>query len=203
MDLQEHPLLSDSGRCLGSLAIAFSPCLSWKRLFQGSQGMPTMAFSSCPSRKRQLQGSTGRPKSGPFRTILDASFDPSQFPFPPACRAKGYLSAPWECSQLPCPPACRGKGNFGAPAGGPRPPLFGRFWMPASSGSVSFDPSSHGLGVRLRWDKRNQGPLALALRLMTWCALAMGQTPSGSVSFGPSSHDLVCACDGTNVTRVR
>ena len=42
-----------------------------------------------------------------------------------------------------------------------------------SSGSVSFGPSSHGLDVRLRWDKRHQGPLALAPRLI------------GSVSFGP------------------
>ena len=30
-----------------------------------------------------------------------------------------------------------------------------------SSGSVSFGPSSHGLDVRLRWNTRHQGPLAL------------------------------------------
>ena len=54
LDLQVRPLLSDSGRCLGSLAIAFSPCLSRKRLFQGSLGMLAMAFSPCLSRKRFL-----------------------------------------------------------------------------------------------------------------------------------------------------
>ena len=31
-----------------------------------------------------------------------------------------------------------------------------------SSGSVSFGPSSHGLDVRLRWDKRRQRSLALS-----------------------------------------
>ncbi len=73
--------------------------------------------------------------------------------------------------------------------------------MPASSGSVSFGPSSHGLDVRLRWDKRRQGSLAssrgldvrlrwdkrhqgllaLAPHLMTGCALAMGQTPRAAL----------------------
>ena len=112
LDLQERPLLSDSGRCLGSLAIAFSPCLSRKRLFQGSLGMLTTAFSPCLSRKKQLQGSRGRPKTAPFRTILDTSLSPLRLPFPLACRGKGCFRAPWECSRWPFPSACRGKGNF-------------------------------------------------------------------------------------------
>ena len=152
LDLQERPLLSDSGRCLGSLAIAFSPCLSRKRLFQGTLGMLTTAFSPCLSRKKQLQGSTRRPKSDPFRTILDTSLSPlrlpfplacrgkgcfrapwecSRWPFPSACRGKGYLGVLWKCSRWPFPPACRGKGNFRAPPRGPRALLFGRFLMPA------------------------------------------------------------------------
>ena len=133
LGLQKGPLLSDSGRCLGSLAMsfspclsrkrlfqgtlgmlgtAFSPCLSRKRLFQGSLGMLTTAFSPCLSRKKQLQGSRGRPKTAPFRTILDTSLSPLRLPFPLACRGKGCFRAPWECSRWPFPSACRGKGNF-------------------------------------------------------------------------------------------
>ena len=54
LGLQKRPCSDDLGRHLGSLAIAFSPCLSRKRLFQGSLGMLAMAFSPCLSRKRFL-----------------------------------------------------------------------------------------------------------------------------------------------------
>ncbi len=140
LGLQKGSCSDDSGCCFGSLAMSFSPCLSRKRLFQGTLGMLGTAFSPCLSRKRLFQstprglraalsgrfwmpaltprdclfplpveehaisvlpgnardglsslpveekaisGSTGRPKSGPFRMILDAGFDPSRLPLPP------------------------------------------------------------------------------------------------------------------------
>ena len=58
-EAQDCPFSDDSGHQLGPLAIAFSPCLSRKRLFQGSLGMLAMAFSLCLSRKRLFQGSLG------------------------------------------------------------------------------------------------------------------------------------------------
>ena len=112
--------------------MAFPPCLSMKRLFQGSLGMLAMTFSPCQSRKRRFQGSTRRPNTVPLPTILDASFGPWRLSFPSACRGKCYLRAPWECSRLPFPRACRGKVNFRAPLGSPRATLFRWFWMPAS-----------------------------------------------------------------------
>ena len=95
LGLQKRPCSDDFGRHLGSLAIAFSPCLS---------------------RKRHFQGPPRRPNTVPLPTILDASFGSSRLPLPPACRGKCYFRAPWECSRWPFPPACRGKGLFsGAP----------------------------------------------------------------------------------------
>ena len=47
---------------------------------QGSLGMLAMAFSPCLSRERRFQGSPRMPKSGPLR-MLDAGFDPSRLPF--------------------------------------------------------------------------------------------------------------------------
>ena len=52
LETQERPFSDDSGCQLWLLAIAFTPCLSRKMLFQGSLGMLAMAFSSCLSRKR-------------------------------------------------------------------------------------------------------------------------------------------------------
>ena len=94
LGLQKSPYSDDLGRHLGSLVIAFSLCLSRKRLFQGSLGMLAMAFSPCQSRKRHFRGSTKRPNTVPLPTILDASFVSSRLPFPPACRGKGYFRAP-------------------------------------------------------------------------------------------------------------
>ena len=55
-EAQDCPFSDDSGHQLEPLAIAFSPCLSRKRLFQGSLGMLAMAFSLCLSRKRPYRG---------------------------------------------------------------------------------------------------------------------------------------------------
>ena len=53
-EAQHRPSSDDSGCQLWLLVIAFTPCLSRKRLFQGSLGMLAMAFSPCLSRKRFL-----------------------------------------------------------------------------------------------------------------------------------------------------
>ena len=135
LGLQKGPLLSDSGRCLGSLAIAFSPCLSRKRLFQGTLGMLAIAFPPCLSRKRLFQSPPERPKSGPFRTILIASFGPSRRPFPPQGEGKGKVHATFASSRLPFAPTCRGKGDFKPPL---RYPPEVSFRMILDAG---FDPS--------------------------------------------------------------
>ena len=79
----------------GSLAIAFSFCLSRKRQLQGSLGMLAMAFSPCLSRERRFQGSPRMPESGPLR-MLGEGFDPSRLHFPPPCRRNIQVKAPWE-----------------------------------------------------------------------------------------------------------
>ena len=40
-------------------------------------------LSPLPVEEKAISGSTGIPKSGPFRMILDADFDPSRLPLPP------------------------------------------------------------------------------------------------------------------------
>ena len=65
-EAQDCPFSDDSGHQLEPLAIAFSPCLSRKRLFQGSLGMLAMAFSLCLSRKRQFQAHPGGPRAALF-----------------------------------------------------------------------------------------------------------------------------------------
>ena len=65
-EAQDCPFSDDSGHQLEPLVIAFAPCLSRKRLFQGSLGMLAMAFSLCLSRKRQFQAHPGGPRAALF-----------------------------------------------------------------------------------------------------------------------------------------
>ena len=51
-EASERSFSEDPGHQLWPLAIAFSRCLSTKRLFQSSLGMLAMAFPTCLSRKR-------------------------------------------------------------------------------------------------------------------------------------------------------
>ena len=60
---------------------------------QGSLGRLAMAFSPCLSRERRFQGSPRMPKSGPVR-MLGAGFDPSRLHFPPPCRRNIQVRAP-------------------------------------------------------------------------------------------------------------
>ena len=57
-----------------------------------------MAFPPCLSRKRPSHGLGVR----------------LRWPFPPACRGKGYFKAPLGCSRLTFPSACREKGLYGS-----------------------------------------------------------------------------------------
>ena len=83
-------------------------------------GNARIAFPPCLSRKRRFQGVARKPRSVPFRRILGTSSGPSRSPFPVACQRKGCFRAPWACSRWPFPPACRGKGNFKALLGIPQ-----------------------------------------------------------------------------------
>ena len=51
-EASERSFSEDPGHQLWPLAIAFSRCLSTKRLFQSSLGMLAMAFPTCLSKKR-------------------------------------------------------------------------------------------------------------------------------------------------------
>ena len=102
---QERSFSDDSGCQLRPLAIAFSSCLSRKRLSESSLGMLAIAFSPCLSRKSTFQGSPGKPKSDPFQMVLDAS-QLSPLATPPAVQSK--IRAAQGSSGMLCSPSSHG-----------------------------------------------------------------------------------------------
>ena len=119
LDLQERPLLSDSGRCLGSLAIAFSPCLSRKRLFQGTLGMLTTAFSPCLSRKRQFQPPPQEAQERPFSDDVGRNVWPLASAFSLSERGNRQIARRFCLFAIAFSPSGRGKRPLRAP---PNPP---------------------------------------------------------------------------------
>ena len=101
--------------------MAVSLCLSRKMRFRGSLGILAIAFSPCLTRKRLFQAPHHEAQEQPVGRHLG----PLRLPFPSACRGKGNCRALWECSRWLFPPACRGKGAFRAPPGCPRAALYG------------------------------------------------------------------------------